>query len=208
MSLLRNYDGLSAERTNDRCDTVVTALKDNPNFEAIKDDVTLLETLGTTLSGTIIQRNMRTHTTNVAMMNAKADVVAQMDVVRSKANSICNGDLNLERETGFTPSKKGRTPRKSIDAAVITGVKTTTAKGQLEIIIRETISGNQGFEVHYILDGKDTIAGTWKLKRGDRERKVLALGLPSLKQVEVYMITLSTNNVRSLPSNSMPGAAL
>ncbi len=83
MSLLRNYDGLSAEKTKDRCDTVVKGLKDNPNFETIKDDVTLLETLGTTLSGTIIQRNMRTHTTNVAMTNAKADVVAQLDVVRT-----------------------------------------------------------------------------------------------------------------------------
>ncbi len=114
----------------------------------------------------------------------------------------------MERETGFTPSKKGRTPRKSIAAAVITGVKTTTVKGQLEIIIAEAVPGNQGFEVHYIMDGKDTIAGTWKVKRGDRELKVLALGLPSLKLVDVYMITLSTNNVRSLPSNSMPGAAL
>ncbi len=197
---------MSAEKTLNKGETVVTGLKDNPNFEAIKDLVTELDVRCTTLSGTIISQNMRNHTSNVAMMNAKADVLTQLDLVRTKADEICNGNENLERETGFTLSKRGRTTRRFVNAAHITAAKPTGVKGQLEITIAEAVEGNQGFEVHYVLEARDYIAGVVKVK--GRDLKMLATGLPSLKELEAYLITLSTNQVRSLPSNSIVAAAL
>ena len=204
MSLLRDYNDLGAQRLTDFTSGVILGLSD-AIFSSLAAAVAVLTTLNNALADSILPFTERTTHTDNIMMEKKALVVKKLDEMRPLVEAICLEDETKERLSGFTPSKRGRTVRTSIDAAVLTGVKPTGTAGQLLISLAATIPGNTGYEVHCVNGEGDVIKGIFKVK--GRTKQILATGFPSLTPVEVYLITLSTNNVRSLPSNSLPGAA-
>lgn len=201
MSLLKDYENKGAEPLKDFTKGVITGLGSDPIFDPLKDDVTELGTLNSELEKSILPFTERTSHTDDVMMENKSAVIKKLDAIRKKADEICNGDENKERLSGFTPSKKTRTTRTSIDPANMISAVPTGIKGQLLITLKSTVPGNTGYEIHYILDGIDYIAGVAKVK--SRQLTMLVSNFPSLKPVEVYLITLSTNNLRSTKSNSI-----
>lgn len=205
MSLKRDYESKSAEAVRDFTKGVITGLRSDLVFETIKELVNELETLNNALAASILPLTDRTSHTDDVMMNNKSAVLNKLEVIRKKADDICNGDPDKERISGFTPSKKTRSTRTSIDPAQMKSAVPTGIKGQLLITLNATVPGNTGYEVHYILDDVDYIAGVAKIK--GRNLTLLVTNFPSLKPVEVYLITLSTNNLRSTKSNSITVAA-
>jgi hypothetical protein len=205
MSLLKDYENKGAEPLKDFTKGVITGLSSDPIFDPLRDDVTELVTLNTALASSILPFTERTSHTDDVMMDNKSAVIGKLDFIRKKADEICNGDENKERLSGFTPSKKTRTTRKFIDPAHIMSAVPTGIKGQILFTLQATVPGNTGYEVHYILDGVDYIVGVSKVK--SRQLTMLVSNFPSLKPMEVYLLTLSTNNLRSTKSNSITVAA-
>ncbi len=204
MSLLRDYNDYGAQRLNDFTDGVVTGLG-NAFFSTLAAALAILTTLNTALANSILPRNQRTKNTNKIMADNMSLVVKKLDEIRPMADALCNGDEAKEDLSGFTPSKRGRTTRTHIAAAELVSAVPTGIAGQLLLTLKATIPGNTGYEVHCVHGGTDVIKGVFKVRR--RSKQILATGFPSLTKVEVYLITLSTNNVRSSPSNSIGNVA-
>lgn len=206
MSLLLGYYNKSAEKTRDFTKGVITGLSSHPAFASLAAQIAILLGLNTVLSKSILPRKQRNSNSNKVMLVAKKDVIEQLDVVRKLADKICNGNESLEGITGFKPSKRGLTRRTHIDAPQIISVLSTGVHRQLMITLKDTIPGNRGYEVHYVLEGIDFIAGHAYVQR--TTTKLLVSNFPSFQKLDIYVITLSTNGVRSLPSNRVPGVAL
>lgn len=204
MSLLRNYNNLGAQKLKDFTDGVIGGLG-NAFFSTLAAAVVILKTLNTTLGNSILPRNQSTKTTDDIMAVNMAAVVKKLDELRPLADALCDGDEVMEQLSGFTPSKRGRTTRKSIAAVVLVSAKPTGVAGQLLIKLEATIPGNRGYEVHCVHGGNDIILGVFYVR--GRSKEILATGFPSLVKVDVYLITLSTNNLRSLPSNTLKDVA-
>lgn len=205
MSLLKNFLKYGAEKTKNFAKGVIVGLRSNEVFASLKPEVEELEKFNNRLADSILDFNQSTKNTFDLMNLYKDDVINRLETLRTKAQDICAGDEALEQLTGYTPSKKVRSRRISIDPAALETVLPTGIASQLKITLKQTVPGNTGFEVHYILDGKDVIVGYAKIK--GRNLSFLVSGFPSLKYVSVYLITLSTNDLRSTPSNSVVAAA-
>jgi hypothetical protein len=205
MALKRDYNKKGAEKLKNFTSGVINGLRSDAQFVSLTTDIDDLETANTVLGRSILPKNESTKVTYDTMKLNKENVVKLLDAIRPKVETICNGDYALEQLSGFKPTKTTRSKRTSIDAGQIDSATPTGIAGQLKITLHAAIPGNTGFEVHYIMDGKDYIACVTKLK--NRSLTMLATGLPSLKVVKVYLITLSTNGVRSTPSNSIDVAA-
>ncbi len=205
MSLLRDYNNLGATKLKNFTKGVIDGLSSDAIFTSLATDVTALTALNTALGLSILPFNESTKLTNDEMMNKKSLVVKKLDEILPLADTICGNDIDKERSSGFTSSKRGRTRRTFIAPAHIAECVSTGVPGQVLITLTASIPGNTGYEVHYIADGKDYIAGTYKVR--NRTLQILASGFPSGKTVSVYLITLSTNSLRSTPSNYVPAAA-
>ncbi len=205
MALLRDYNQLGAERLFFFTDGVVIGLSSDSTFSSLAAEVANLNTLNKEMDALILPFGQSTTNSKALMLVKKGQVIEQLDVIRPLAEGLCNGDFDLENLTGFTPSKRVRSRRTAIDAAQITAVEPTGVPGYLRFTLAATIPGNTGYEIHYVLDGKDMLVGIGKVK--GRTLQFVAGGFPSLVKINVYLITLSTNNVYSVPSNWLSAAA-
>lgn len=205
MALLFNYGKYGALKLKNFTQGVINGLG-NSVFSSLATAVAALVTLNDALRDSILPFNESTKATNDIMLENKALVVKKLNEIRPEAETICGGDFALEQLSGFTPSKRGRSRRTAIDAAQIDSATATNVTGQLLIKIHAAIPGNQGFEVHYTVGTNDHIVGVYKIK--GRTLQFVASGFPSSTPISVYLITLSTNNVRSTASNLVPASAL
>jgi len=205
MALLTDYRKFGASRLKNFTTGVINGLG-NSVFSSLATAVTALLALNNALRDSILPFNESTKATNDIMLEKKALVIKKLNEMRPLVEEICGGDFVLEQLSGFTPSKRGRSRRTSIEAAQLDSAVATTVAGQLLITIHSAVPGNQGFEVHYTIGTNDHIVGVYKVK--GRTLQFVASGFPSSTPISVYLITLSTNNVRSDPSNSVPASAL
>lgn len=205
MALLQNYGQLGAAKLKDFAQGVIIGLGSDPIFSSLATAVTALTTANNELADSILPFNQSTKLTNDVMMNNKGLVIKKLDEIRPLANAICDGDGDKERLSGFTPSKKGRSRRTFIAHAFIEAIEATGVPGYLLITLSETVPGNTGYEVHYTLGSHDHLVGIAKVR--NRTLQIMVGGFPSLTVISVYLITLSTNGLRSTPSNILPGAA-
>jgi len=206
MALLRDYNRLGARKLHTFSKGVVTGCSSDPTFASLTDHLTELTTRNTNLEKYILPFPEQTSHSLNQMKLYKELVVQQLDLIRPLAEALCNGDKALEELTGFTSNKETRSRRTSIDPALIIAIDPAKTSGYLNIMIEATIPGNTGYEVHYILNGEDRIAGIGKVS--GRSNQILMGGFPRLVEVDVYLITLSTNGVRSIPSNHFSATAL
>lgn len=204
MSLLRNYEDWGAQKVYDFTSGVIIGLG-NAIFSSLAAMVTALTTLNTTLGTSILPFNESTKYTRNTTTAHKDSVIKKLNEIRPLVEAICLDDESKELLSGFTPSKRVRSRRTYIAPAHIESISSTTVPGQLLITLSASVPGNTGFEAHYIVGGKDFVAGTFKNR--NRSLLLVASGFPSSTSVSVYLITLSTNNVRSTPSNYVTATA-
>lgn len=204
MSLLRNYEDWGAQKVYDFTSGVIIGLG-NSIFSSLAAMVTALTTLNTALGTSILPFNQSTKATRNTTTANKLLVIKKLNEVRPAVEEICLDDESKEILSGFTPNKRTRSRRTSIAATHIESISSSSVPGELLIKLSETVHGNTGFEAHYVLDGKDYVAGTFNVR--NRSLLIVASGFPSSKAVSVYLITLSTNGTRSTPSNYVTATA-